>query len=388
MTAPIRVCLIMHSTRSDNLGVGALTVSDVNILRELAADLGRKLEITVFDWRDTRAPYVTGDDIKIVDLSRRTMLDPREYFSLARRSDFVIDIGGGDSFADIYGAGRLKRMFVLKYLTHLSRTPLVIAPQTIGPFNKGWSKALAKLSLRLSAVVATRDAMSTAAAHELGRDDVIEASDVALRLPYDPPAPRTGGPLKVGINVSGLLMSGGYSSKNDFGLSTDYPSLIRDLIRHFQQEIGCEVHLVPHVIVSEGWLQKEDDLRACEALKEEFPDAVQAPSFASPSEAKTYIAGMDFFMGARMHACVAAFSSGVPVVPMAYSRKFEGLFGTIGYKRTVDCTSEANIAIFDKITQAFEDRETLQKEAAEALVLGRSKLKGYEDALRALMQKV
>jgi len=389
MSHPIRACLIMHSTRSDNLGVGALTVAEVDILRALARELNRPLELTVFDWRDARTPYVTGDDITIVDLSRRTMLDPREFFTLARRSDLVIDIGAGDSFADIYGAGRLKRMFVLKYLTHLARTPLVMAPQTIGPFTKGWSKMLARLSMRLCAVVASRDAMSTKAARELGRHDVIEASDVALRLPYDPPAPRApGGPVKVGINVSGLLMAGGYSGKNDFGMQMDYPGLIRDLIRHFQSHpAGCEVHLVSHVIVVEGWMQKEDDLRASQALGEEFADVVVAPDFASPSEAKTYIAGLDFFMGARMHACIAAFSSGVPVVPMAYSRKFEGLFGTIGYERTVDCTSETNAAVFDKITQAFEDRDTLQAEAATALDAGRTKLKAYEDALRDLIQK-
>lgn len=389
MSHPIRACLIMHSTRSDNLGVGALTVAEVDILRALAKELNRPLELTVFDWRDARTPYVTGDDITIVDLSRRTMLDPREFFTLARRSDLVIDIGAGDSFADIYGAGRLKRMFVLKYLTHLARTPLVMAPQTIGPFTKGWSKTLARLSMRLCAVVASRDAMSTKAARELGRHDVIEASDVALRLPYDPPAPRaSGGPVKVGINVSGLLMAGGYSGKNDFGIQMDYPGLIRDLIRHFQAHpAGCEVHLVSHVIVTKGWMQKEDDLRASQALGEEFADVVVAPDFASPSEAKTYIAGLDFFMGARMHACIAAFSSGVPVVPMAYSRKFEGLFGTIGYTRTVDCTSETNTAVFDKITQAFEDRDTLQAEAEAALDEGRAKLKVYENALRDLIQK-
>ena len=40
---PIRICLIGHSTRSDNLGVGALTVSEVEILRGIARDLDRPL---------------------------------------------------------------------------------------------------------------------------------------------------------------------------------------------------------------------------------------------------------------------------------------------------------------------------------------------------------
>lgn len=386
---PVRICLIMHATRSDNMGVGALSVSEVEIIRDIARDLDRKIDITVIDFKDKREPYVTGPDIKVIDLDGKLMKSPKGFFAIARASDLVIDVGGGDSFADIYGPGRLKRMFVLKYLTHLARTPLVMAPQTVGPFTKGWSKTLAKLSMRMCAVVASRDAMSTKAAHELGCDKVIEASDVALRLPYDPPAPRTGGPIKVGINVSGLLMGGGYTGKNEFGLQMDYPGLIRDLIRYFQaHEDGCEVHLVPHVIVRSGPMIGEDDYRASEALAQEFPGTVLAPAFDTPSEAKSYIAGMDFFMGARMHACIAAFSSGVPVIPMAYSRKFEGLFGTLGYTRTMDCTSQSADTIRSAIKQGYADRAILKDEAATAFAKGRKKLGVYENALRGFIENV
>ena len=384
---PIRICLIMHSTRSDNLGVGALTVSEVDILRNLGREIGRAVEITVVDWKDARTPYVTGPDIKVVDMDRRMMISPFGFFATALRSDMVVDIGAGDSFADIYGTGRLNRMFLLKFLTHLARTPLVVAPQTIGPFSRPLSQFLARLSLRLSAVVATRDAMSTAALRALGyKGAAIEASDVALRLPYVAPAARESGVPQVGINVSGLLMAGGYTGQNEFGISLDYPDLMRDLIRHFQG-LGAVVHLVPHVIVPEGRMVKEDDVRASASLAGEFPGVVLAPAFASPSEAKSYIAGLDFFMGARMHACIAAFSSGVPVIPMAYSRKFEGLFGSIGYGRTVDCTKEDGAAILSKIIAGYENRATLAAEAAEALTKGRAKLGDYEAAMRAVMEQ-
>ena len=391
LARPLRICLIMHSTRSDNLGVGALTVSEVEIIRQIGREMDRPVEITAMDWKDARTPYVTGPDIRVIDMDGRMMLNPFGYFATARRSDLVIDIGAGDSFADIYGSRRLKRMFVLKYLTHLAGTPLVMAPQTIGPFTKGWSKALAKLSMRLCAVVATRDRMSTEAARAMGvRREIIEASDVALRLPYDPPAPRAaGGPVKVGINVSGLLMGGGYTGKNEFGLAMDYPGLMRDLIRYFQTHPdGCEVHLVPHVIVRSGPMTGEDDYRASAALAAEFPDTILAPAFASPSEAKSYIAGLDFFMGARMHACIAAFSSGVPVVPMAYSRKFAGLFGSIGYGQTVDCTTETAEVITARIVQAYADRAALAQDMGAALQRGLDKLGAYEAALGALMQRL
>lgn len=383
---PLRVCLIMHSTRSDNLGVGALTVSEVEILRDIARDIGRAVEITVLDWKDARAPYVSGPDVTVIDLDGVMMRSPKGFFAIARRSDLVIDIGAGDSFADIYGTGRLRRMFLLKALTHLAGTPLVMAPQTIGPFTRKSSRLAARITMRRSAIVAARDAMSTQAALDLGCDTVIEASDVALRLPYTLPTPRTSGPVKVGINVSGLLMGGGYTGQNEFGLKMDYPGLIRDLIRYFQMHPdGCEVHLVSHVIVRNGRMAGEDDYSASTKLAAEFPGTVLAPAFESPSEAKSYIADLDFFMGARMHACIAAFSAGVPVVPMAYSRKFAGLFGTIGYDRTVDCTTQSAGAIKDAIVVGYEDRTILQAEAGAGLARGLAKLKVYEDALRDLI---
>jgi polysaccharide pyruvyl transferase WcaK-like protein len=384
------ICLTSHSARSPNLGVGALTVSEVEILRRLAREIGTELRITIATWREPYPAYVEGPDIRIFDLTGRSLVRPTGFFALARRSDIVIDIGAGDSFADIYSVARLNRMFAMQYLTRFAGTPLVMAPQTIGPFHRPRSLFLARRVLNSAAIVATRDAKSTAFAREMGiRREVIEASDVALRLPYDRPAPRPpGGPVRVGINVSGLLMRTARTGNNKFGIAMDYPALIRALITHFQgHPDGCEVHLVPHVV---GPLEddgSEFDTAPSAALAAEFPGVRLAPAFASPSEAKSYIAGLDFFMGARMHACIAAFSSGVPVVPMAYSRKFAGLFGSLGFDRTVDCTAETGEAVLHKIIAAYEVRDALAREMDEAFARGITKLGAYEAALKALMER-
>ena len=91
----------------------------------------------------------------------------------------------------------------------------------------------------------------------------------------------------------------------------------------------------------------EDDLTANKTLAEEFPGVIVAPRFEGPSEAKSYISGLDFFCGSRMHACIAAFSSGVPVLPIAYSRKFAGVFGSLGYDRIADAKTQTTEQIFD-----------------------------------------
>lgn len=387
---PIRVALLGHSSRSDNLGVGALTVSQIEILRAIVRDLGRGIEITIVEWKDNRVPYITGPDIRIVEMNGRFILSPRGFWREMRRADLVIDIGAGDSFTDIYGGKRLRWMFVIKFLTHLARRPLVMAPQTIGPFSKPVSTFLARLTMRLCALVASRDRLSTDAARKIGISvNLIEASDVALILPYALPALRAdGGPLRVGLNVSGLLMKGGYTGRNEFGLTMDYPALVRQIIRFFQDQ-GAEVHLVAHVLPQRrDHTHSEDDYAAGKMLLQEFPDCVLAPPFTHPSEAKSYIAGLDFFLGARMHACIAAFSSGVPVVPMAYSRKFEGLFGSMGYDHTVDCTSETADTILAKISTSFAARDAVRTDSIDALAQGRNRLRRYQEALLAALQKL
>lgn len=383
----IKIALISHLAKNDNLGVGALTVSEVGILRSIAEQNGLAIHMTVIDGPGPRPACVSGDDIQVLEM--RPIRNPMSFFRIVRAHDLVLDIGGGDSFADIYGGARFAKMMLMKYLVHLAGKPLVLAPQTIGPFKSRIRRFVAKQTIRWSAIIATRDAMSTKATRDMGiAQPIIEASDVALKLPFDPPGARKPGPVRVGINVSGLLMSGGYTRNNMFGLQMDYRKLVQDIITRFQgHPDGCEIHLVPHVITFERG-SVEDDYQASVDLAKEFPGVIVAPAFATPPEAKSYIAGMDFFMGARMHACIAAFSSGVPVVPMAYSRKFAGLFGSLGYDHTVDCTTDSSDAILQRIFAAYENRSILADEAKVALARGREKLGLYEAALAALMTRL
>lgn len=384
----LKIALIGHDTRNPNLGVGALTVSDITIIREAANKIGVNAQITVLIGKGHAPRCITGTDV--VEHSVRPLRKPWDFYKAIKQNDIVIDISGGDSFSDIYGARRIFQILLQKYLVHFAQRPLVMAPQTVGPFKKHVWKRLSASSINRCAIVCTRDEKSTAFLREIGvdRKDIVEASDVALRLPYEQNkfSTETISP-KVGINVSALLMKGGYSGKNEFGLKSNYPDLIRDLIKHFcDHDDGCELHLLGHVVPFErGGV--EDDYQVCLDLGREFANVTVAPPFKTPSEAKSYISQMDFFAGARMHACIAAFSTGVPMVAMAYSRKFEGLFGTLGYNHTVDCTKDSELYIKNQIFSAYENRLALKNEITIALAEGKTKLQNYENALSMLFKE-
>jgi polysaccharide pyruvyl transferase WcaK-like protein len=392
-TPALTLGLLWHSATSDNLGVGALTVAQIAIAEAQAAERGLAPSFVILGWKDPRQSYVTAANVSRADLRTRDLIRPSGLWAAVRRCDIVLDIGAGDSFSDIYGAKRFLKYMLAKAVVHLARRPLVVSPQTIGPFAATWARILAFASLRRSAAIFARDQLSVDFLREAGFGGTVTlASDVALKLPYAPPAPRPpGGPVRVGINVSGLLMNGGYTGANMFGLALDYPRMMRRLIAAFALKPGCEVHLVAHVISDH--IAIEDDYRAGQALAAEIGAAtgariVLAPKFASPSEAKTYIASLDFFTGSRMHACIAAFSSGVAMLPIAYSRKFAGLFDALGYAHTLDCRSQAAEDIEARVMAGFEARETLRAEAATALALGLDRLAVYEAALGGLMGRM
>lgn len=333
-------------------------------------------------------PFPVGDDVERIEIRTREFRPFGRLGRILDRCDLVFDIGGGDSFADIYGRRRIIVMLAAQNMAMWRKLPLIYAPQTIGPFSRPVIRRVALNAMRRSRLVATRDALSTKFAAEIGyRGPLIEASDVALRLPYDPPAARdSDGPVRVGINISGLLFSGGYTRDNMFGLKADYPSLMREVVRYFHDRGDCEIHLVSHVLTPGAAL--ESDPEAARKIAEEFPGMIIAPNFASPSEAKSYIAGLDFFTGARMHACIAAFSSGVPVMPIAYSRKFAGLFGTIGYNHTADCQAQTAEEILEQLRTAFENRAELAAEAEQATKAGLQRLDAYQDAIRDLFTEI
>lgn len=379
----ITVGLLWHSLSSGNLGVSALTESNIAIIREVAESIGQTVRFLVLGTGSGSVPDLTKE-LKAAghDLESHPVRILRSCFrEQVRRCDLVVDIGEGDSFADIYGFKRFFYYWLSKNIVCSLGKPLVLAPQTIGPFDGWLARSLAKQVMRRCATVFTRDNLSSACLADMQvTANAREAIDVAFKLPFTRKKFEGKSKVRVGINVSGLLFNGGYTGANQFQLTIDYPATTRRLIAWFAARPDVEVHLVAHVIEPHQFV--ENDLAVAEKLAHEFPGVVVAPSFNRSREAKSYISGLDFFTGARMHACIAAFSSGVPVVPMAYSRKFNGLFDTLGYKWLADCKKHSSQEIEQHIFDGFANRATLQAEIKTSLAHIERKLQAYEGVIK------
>ena len=279
-----------------------------------------------------------------------------------QEADFILDIGQGDSFADIYGKRRFDWIFSQYRLGMKYKKPYCILPQTIGPFKDASIRTQACKGISYAKCVMARDKQSYDYVKELLPDkSVTEIIDVAFFMPFNRKEFNKDF-IHVGLNVSALLWHGGYTRDNQFGLNVDYPSVIRFIIDYFLKQANVKVHLIPHVVSGERHV--ENDYAVSYDLFEEYnhPNLILSPLFLDPISAKSYIAGMDFFMGARMHSTIAAFSSEVPVVPMAYSRKFNGLFtDTLQYPYMADMKVQSEAEILDGIKQCYEQKDKLKE---------------------------
>jgi polysaccharide pyruvyl transferase WcaK-like protein len=162
----------------------------------------------------------------------------------------------------------------------------------------------------------------------------------------------------VGLNVSGLLMMGGYDRHNMFSLKVGYRELTDAIMRRLLGVAGVHILLVPHVFGADA----ESDQSACRAIYddhiERYPGRISCVESRHDQHEMKYVIGRcEFFVGARMHACIAALSQAVPAMCVAYSRKFAGVLESIGAEQlVVDPRTMSLAEIVDAVADRFADR--------------------------------
>ena len=174
------------------------------------------------------------------------------------RADALLDLSGGDSFTDMYGPVRLAKVERAEGC-RVSRagTPVVLLPQTYGPFDTAAGRSQATRLVRRSALAYARDPLSHQRLLELAGQQADTSRcrpgvDVAFALrpreaPIHPQLAELLGEsatVTVGVNVSGLLCDASASER--FGLAGDYLATMTALTRGLIAD-GAFVVFVPHV---------------------------------------------------------------------------------------------------------------------------------------------
>lgn len=342
----IVVGIVNSAIGTANMGCSALTYSLIYLLEALCQDHSLSAMYYLFDTgcsesdrdRMCTTMKIEKEKVKVFFMphfDKRSIMgqikrikhifDNHQIFDAMKSCTFLVDLTQGDSFTDLYGTGRFYRWTDIKKELEDRKLPLILGPQTYGPFSDPSIRDYAIQIIEGAKAVISRDQTSADYLRQYTDKEIVVGTDLAFELPYEKTPSESNGMLKVGINPSGLL------GRTHFDMSvltdsmrTDYEAYLAQIIDWIRKEHKYEIHMISHV--------GNEAINCFGGLS----DVVYHPAFHSPVEAKNVIAGMDLFIGARMHATIAAFSCGIPVIPTAYSRKFSGLFSGIGYENVVD----------------------------------------------------
>lgn len=359
----INIGLLGLDFESGNLGCAALGYSFVKLIVEAIKDAEIIVNFLVFEPIDTEKVKELFNDEKVtftkfVFNGNRTRKQRKTQIDLFRQCNIVFDFTAGDSFSDIYGIKRFISRTLIKQNVIKSGTPLILGNQTYGPFKNLMVRAWANWIIKNSYESISRDKFSTEYIVNKCHIKPFESIDVAFALPFKK-SRLSSEKVKIGLNPSGLLWSGGYTRDNQFNLSVNYSEFSREIIRKYYSNPEYEIHLIPHVL-SRNLTYSDNDMAACINIQKEFPNIKVSPYFTSPLEAKSYISNMDVFIGARMHATIAAYSSGVPTIPFAYSRKFTGLYNSLNYPYVIDGMNSTTEEAVATVCEYIEKREQLR----------------------------
>ena len=275
---------------------------------------------------------------------------------------------GGDNYTLDYGSPR-QFMRLDDYL-HQHDVPVVLWGASVGPFEADPAFAREMLAhLRAMRAIFLRESDSYEYLKQHGVDgNLHRMSDPAFAMePVEPPAAKIGGRLPtnpIGLNLSPLMAR--YVTGGDVDA---WVKIGADMVQCILDATQREVLLVPHVT----WAETNDHAFLRDVAETCARRGVQGvfclSDKLSAAETKWVISRCAVFAGARTHSTIAAFSTCVPTLSLAYSRKAKGLnqdiFGNQDY-----CLQPAEITplrVAQRIADVLSKRDAVRAHLAGAI---------------------
>ncbi len=310
---------------------------------------------------------------------REKVISRNRWLRTLLKTSFIGDIWGGDSFSDIYGFTKFFLGSLTKVITIILKKEYILLPQTYGPYRCFLARKIARSILSNSSSIYCRDKQSinlleTILQYKKERKKISFCPDVAFTLDavipkniaVKPPLEERNHLALIGLNISGLMYKGGSSHRSRLVLNFDYKIFISRLIEKLMEKNRCKILIIPHSYGPPGSSGNDED--NCNSVfnkfHKKFKNSIHiVDKQYNQNELKGIIGLCDFFIGSRMHSCIAAISQGVPTIGVAYSKKFIGVFNSVHLEHMViDARIDSMKTSVAKISRLFDSRNTIKKD--------------------------
>lgn len=260
----------------------------------------------------------------------------KDIISKIKNYDVFISVGG-----DNYCYGELPGFYEINRLIKKAGKKLILWGASIGEEDLTPAKIqdLQRFDLLLARETLTEKVLKNAGCKnvKLVADGAFLMEKTELPLPEGFIENKT-----LGFNFSPLI----------FGRNPQSKEAAFQLVEHILATTDFNMALVPHVTIAIS--NDEETLKEFLEKYKETKRVFLLPNNLNATEYKGYIARMRFFIGARTHATIAAYSTGVPTMVLGYSVKSKGIAKDIfGEEKLVLGIEEISDA--EKLIAKFEE---------------------------------
>lgn len=261
----------------------------------------------------------------------------------------------GDTLGENYGVFPfLWRVYFLT-LGIIMKKPIIIYAEGVGPFNSLIVKIIARVFFSRCAYISVRDKISLEYLVNLGieKKRINMTADSAFLL--QPSARslnhRKDGKKLVGIAVSKLATKYGFPCKRGTDQYKSFVVYMAGLIDWIIENLNANVIMISHVIqVTRNDYQTVRDI--LEKIKNKDKVEILSKSFEA-ADFKKAISYCDLVIASRLHAAIAALSTCVPAIGIAYSHKMLGVYSSLGASDLVVDIKDLDWGITDKIQEVL-----------------------------------
>lgn len=287
----------------------------------------------------------------------------RDMVPFLSKAEAVLSIGG-DNYSLDYGIPSLFTALDDLVISH--KKPIILWGASVGPFSSkpDYEKYMSDHLRKVTGIYA-RESETIRYLESIGvTENVYPVADPAFLM--DPKPPQNEINIEndaIGINLSPLM--GRYVTSGD---SEKWIAMAGDIIAEVSKRTGRHIYLMPHVTSPHSddyaFMQK-----VISRLREINHNITLIPPHYDAAEKKWIISRMAFFTGARTHSTIAALSSGVPTLSLAYSIKARGINRDI-FGHTEYCMESRDIepdSIVSKIISMLDQETSIRTELRERI---------------------